>query len=108
VGAVAADFDPHAARLDDEVGVGDALGDRLRGLGLAKLGNAVELRSMEDDIGAQQRDGSLVLVVAPDFELLVEEDDRALFALADLPAALSRLPVAHPARIAPERAGRHG
>src|SRR5208282_1781565 len=48
------------------------------------------------------------LVVAPDFELLVEEDDRALFAFADLPAALSRLPVAHPPWIAPERTWRHG
>ena len=107
-GPVAADCDADAARLDDQIGVGDALSDRLRSLGLAKLGDAVELRSVEDDIGAQQRDGSLVLVVAPDFELLVEEDDRALFAFADLPAARGRLPVAHPARIAAECARRHG
>ena len=98
--AIAADLNADAARLDDEVGVRNPLGDWLRGLGLTKLGNAVELRSVEDDIGAQQRDGSLVLVVAPDFELLVEEDDRALFPFADLPAARGRLPVAHPARIA--------
>ena len=107
-GPVAADCDADAARLDDQIGVGDALGDRLWGLGLAKLGDSVELRSVEDDIGAQQRDRSPVLVVAPDFELLVEEDDRALFAFADLPAARGRLPVAHPARIAAECARRHG
>ena len=108
VGAVAADLDADAAGFHDQIGVGDALSDRLRGLGLAKLGDSVELRSVEDDIGAQQRDGSLVLVVAPDFELLVEEDDRALFPFADLPAARGRLPVAHPARIAAERTRRHG
>ena len=82
--------------------------DRLRRLGLAKLRDSVDLRSVKDDIGAQQRDGSPVFVVAPDFELLVEEDDRALFAFADLPAARGRLAVAHPARIVAESARRHG
>src|SRR5271166_3006372 len=93
VGALPPNCDADAARLDDQIGVGDALSDRLWSLGFAKLGDSVELRSVEDDIGPQQRDGSLVLVVAPDFELLVEEDDRALFAFADLPAARSRLPI---------------
>src|SRR5271166_4239134 len=83
-GPVAADLDPDAARLDDEVRVGDALGDRLRGFGFAKLRDSVELRRVEDDISAQERDGSPVLVVTSDFEFLVEEDDRALFMLADL------------------------
>ena len=91
-----------AARLHDYVGVGYALGDRPRGLGLAKFGDSIKLRSMEDDIGAQQRDRPPVLVVTSDFELLVEEDDRALFAFADLPTTRRRLPVAHPARIAAE------
>src|SRR5271166_5385899 len=107
-GPVASDCDANAARLDDQIGLGNALDDRLRGLGLAKLGDSVELRSMEDDIGAEQRDGSPVFVVPPDFELLVEEDDCALFAFAHLPATRGRLPVAHPARIASECAGRHG
>src|SRR5271166_2985059 len=106
-GPVASDCDANAARLHDQIGVGDALDDRLRGLGLAKLGDTVELRSVEDDIGAEQRDGSPVFVVAPDFELLVEEDDRALFMLADLPATRGRLPVAHPARIPAECPRRH-
>src|SRR5271165_4239723 len=106
-GPVASDCDANAARLHDQIGLGDALDDRLRGLGLAKLGDSVELRSVEDDIGAEQRDGSPVFVVAPDFELLVEEDDRALFMLTDLPATPGRLPVAHPARIASECARRH-
>src|SRR5271165_866970 len=106
-GPVASDCDANAARLHDQIGLGNALDDRLRGLGLAKLRDSVELRSVEDDIGAEQRDGSPVFVVAPDFELLVEEDDRALFAFADLPATPGRLPVAHPARIASECARRH-
>src|SRR5271166_899562 len=107
-GALAADCDADAAPLDDQIGVGDALSDRLRGFGLAKLRDSVELRSVEDDIGAQERDRPPVLVVAPDFEFLVEEDDRALFMLADLPATRRRLPVAHPARIPAECARRHG
>ena len=91
--AIATDLDADAAGFHDQIGVGDALSDRLRSLGLAKLGDAVELGSVEDDIGAEQRDRSPVLVVAPDFELLVEEDDRALFAFADLPAVFLSLPV---------------
>ncbi len=50
---IATDLDADAARLDDQIGVGDALSDRLWSLGFAKLGDSVELRSVEDDIGAQ-------------------------------------------------------
>src|SRR5271165_6958863 len=72
-GPVASDCDANAARLHDQIGLGNALDDRFRGLGLAKLRDSVELRSVEDDIGAQQRDGSPLFVVAPDFELSLDK-----------------------------------
>lgn len=42
-GPVATDCDADAAPLDDQIGVHDALSDRLWSLGLAKLRDSVEL-----------------------------------------------------------------
>src|ERR1700733_13775946 len=111
-GAFTSDPNGHAARLNDELDVFDALGDRLRrGCGL-KGRNAVNLRSVKDRECSQHRDsprlGATVRQFVLDFDRLVEIDGRRLPALAALPSSRRALPGAAPARIAARKGeGRH-
>src|ERR1700691_5614545 len=111
-GAFTTDPNRHAARLNDEVDVLDALGDRLRRSRGRKGRDAINLRSMKDRERSQHRNaarlappiGGFVL----DLDRLVEINGRRLLALAHLPSSRRRLPVAAPARIAACKGdGRH-
>jgi len=111
-GTFTSDPNRHAARLNDELDVFDALGDRLRrGCGLEGR-DAVNLRSMKDRECSQHRDSprlrATVRRFVLDFDRLVEIDGRRLLARAHLPSSRRRLPVAAPARIAARKGeGRH-
>src|SRR5271169_6194261 len=100
-GAFTSDANRHAARLNDELDVFDALGDRLRrGSGL-KGRDAVNLRGVKDRECSQHRDsprlGATVRRFVLDFDRLVEIDRRRPLPLADLPSSRRCLTVAAPA-----------
>jgi len=98
--------DPHrdAARFDDDLDVFDAFVDGFGRDRRSEDRNAVDLAGVEDRECAQDRDApgfSAVLGGAVlDLDGFVEIDRRRFLALADLPAALGRLAIAAPARIA--------
>src|ERR1700677_2177718 len=111
-GAFTADPKRHAARLNDEFDVLDALGDRLGRSRGRKSRDAINLRSMKDRERSQHRNAARLAVPISGFVLdldrLVEIDGRRLLALAHLPSSRRRLPVAAPARIAARKGeGRH-
>src|ERR1700733_3587440 len=102
-GAFTSDPNGHAARLNDELDVFDALGDRLRrGCGL-KGRDAVNLRSGKDrECPQHQKAPCLAAAVRRfvlDFDRLVEIDGHRLLALTHLPSSRHRLTVATPARV---------
>src|ERR1700677_4704713 len=103
-GAFTTDPNRHPARLNDELDVLDALGDRLRRSWGRKGRDAINLRSMKDRERSQHRNAARLAVLISGFVLdldrLVEIDGRRLLALAHLPSSRRRLPVAAPARIA--------
>src|ERR1700722_15950947 len=103
-GAFTSDANRHAARLNDELDVLDALGDSLRRSWGRKGRDAINLRSMKDRERSQHRNAARFAVLISGFVLdldrLVEIDWRRLLALAHLPSSRRRLPVAAPARIA--------
>src|ERR1700678_694152 len=106
-GAFTTDPNRHAARLNDELDVLDALGDRLRRSWGRKGRDAINLRSMKDRERSQHRNAARLAVLISGFVLdldrLVEIDGRRLLALAHLPSSRRRLPVAAPAGIRARR-----
>src|SRR6202142_4335730 len=111
-GAFTTDPNRHAARLNDELDVLDALRDRLRRSWGRKGRDAINLRSMKDRGRSQHRNAARLAAPISGFVLdldrLVEIDGRRLLALAHLPSSRRRLPVAAPARIAARKGeGRH-
>ena len=105
--------DPHrdAARFDDDLDVLDALGD---GLGRDRRNEGRECRRSGEAwktenvrrIGMRRVSAPSSVGAVLDLDGLVEIDRRRLLALADLPAALGRLAIAAPARIAGREAER--
>jgi hypothetical protein len=103
-GAFTTDPNRHAARLNDDLDILDALGDRLRRSRWRKGRDAINLRSMKDRERSQHRNtvrlAAAISGFVLDLDRLVEIDRRRLLALAHLPSSRRRLPVAAPARIA--------
>src|ERR1700677_1319306 len=106
-GAFATDPNRHAARLNDQLDVLDALRDRLRRSWGRKGRDAINLRSMKDRERPQHRNAARLAAISGfvlDLDRLVEIDRCRFLALAHLPSSRRRLLVAAPARIA----GREG
>src|ERR1700733_10924248 len=103
-GAIPPDPNWHAARLNDDLDVLDAIGSRLRRSRGRKHRDAINLRSMKDREHSQHRDAPWLAAPISGFVLdldrLVEIDGRRLLTLAHLPSPRRRLTVAAPARIA--------